>query len=67
MPDPENLDETIRENAKGPKRAKGDSSEMEQHSLKEQIEADKYLASKQAVKSKKQGLRFTKLVPPGSA
>lgn len=61
------LENQIRENATGPKRAKGDSGEIEQHPLKDQIEADKYLASKAAVKSKRKGLRFTKLVPPGSA
>ncbi len=60
------LDKTIQENAKGPKRAKGDSGEMEQHSLTEQIEADRYLASKRAARSKKAGLRFAKLVPPGA-
>lgn len=37
------LDSTIRENAAGPKWARGDSGEIEQHSLKDQIEADKYL------------------------
>ena len=60
------LDKTIQENAEGPKRAKGDSGEMEQHSLSEQIEADRYLASKRAARGKKVGLRFAKLVPPGA-
>ncbi|MFV0442868.1 MAG: hypothetical protein ACK5Q5_04770 [Planctomycetaceae bacterium] len=40
---------------------------MKQHPLKEQIEADRYLASKNAAKSKSRGLRFSKLVPPGTA
>ena len=48
----EDLDNTIRENAAGPKRAAGDSGSVEQHSLTEQIEADRYLASKEAAKSK---------------
>lgn len=60
------LDKTIRKNAKGPKRARGDSGEMEQHSLTEQIEADRYLNSKEAAKSKGLGIRMTKLVPPGA-
>ncbi len=62
----EDLKQTIRENAQGPKRAQGDSGSVEQHPLTEQIEADKYLASKTAVRDPKRGLRLTKLVPPGS-
>jgi hypothetical protein len=61
------LDDTIRENAQGPAKASGDAGSVEQHKLSEQIEADKYLASKEAAKSKSRGLRFNKLVPPGSA
>jgi len=60
------LDDTIRQNAAAPKRAKGDSSEVEQHSLADQIEADRYLNSKKAAKGKKAGLKFAKLVPPGA-
>ena len=62
----ENLDNIIRENASGPKRARGNSGEMEQHSLSEQIEADRYLNSKQAMKSGL-GIRKSKLVPPGAS
>ena len=62
----EDLGNTIRTNADGPKRARGDSGEMEQHSLREQIEADRYLNSKQAVKNGL-GIRLTKLVPPGAS
>lgn len=62
----ENLEETIRENAQGPAKAAGDSGSMEQHKLTDQIAADKYLASKEAAKSKSRGLRFNKLVPPGA-
>lgn len=64
---PSELEDAIRKNAKGPAKASGDSGSVEQHPLKDQIEADKYLASKAALKSKKLGLKFTKLVPPGSA
>ncbi len=60
------LADVIKENAEGPKRAKGDSGEMEQHSHPDQIEADRYLNSKEAVKSKTLGVGFTKLVPPGA-
>ena len=44
------LEEKIKENAEGPRRARGDSGEMEQHPLKDQIEADRYLKSRDAVK-----------------
>ena len=60
------LTDSIKENAEGPKRAKGDSGEMEQHDLKDQIEVDRYLESKEAVKSKTLGVRCTKLLPPGA-
>ncbi len=63
----EDLDNTIRQNAAGPKRAAGDSGSVEQHSLTEQIDADRYLASKEAAKSKGLGVRVTKLVPPGAS
>ena len=62
----ENLEEVIRQNAEGPAKAAGDSGSMEQHKLPDQIAADKYLASKEAAKSKSRGLRFNKLVPPGA-
>lgn len=63
----EDLEQTIRENAQGPAKATGDSGSVEQHPLPEQIEADRYLATKEAVKKGRRGLRFSKLVPPGSA
>ena len=61
------LDNTIRDNASGPKRAKGDSGEMEQHSLTDQIAADKYLASKEAAAGKGLGMRLVKISPGGTA
>lgn len=68
MPTPEsNLDDAIRENAQGPAEAHGDAGGVKQHSLKDQIEADRFLASKQAMKSKSRGVRFTKVRPPGAS
>lgn len=61
------LDDKIRENAEGPAKASGDAGSVQQHPLTDQIEADRYLSSKDAAKSKKRGLRFNKLVPPGTA
>jgi hypothetical protein len=59
------LDDTIRQNAQGPAKAAGDAGSVEQHPLPDQIEADRYLGSKEAAKDKNRGLRFNKLVPPG--
>jgi len=61
----EDLEQNIRENAQGPKRAQGDAGSVEQHPLPEQIEADRYLASKEAAK-KGLGVRMTKVIPPGA-
>ena len=61
----ETVEDAIRENAQGPRRAQGDSGSVEQHPLPEQIEADRYLASKQAAR-KGLGVRMTKVVPPGA-
>ena len=63
---PDELQQSIEQNATEPKRVRGDSGEVEQHSLKDQIEADRYLASKKAVKSKGIGLRMSKMVTPGA-
>jgi hypothetical protein len=64
---PESLEDKIRENAEGPAKAAGDAGSVEQHKLTDQIEADKYLAAKEAAKSRSRGLRFNKVVPPGTA
>ena len=61
----DDLENTIRDNAEGPRRARGDSGEMEQHPLREQIAADRYLNSKQALKNGL-GVKRSKLVPPGA-
>ena len=61
------LDNTIRENAAGPKRASGDAGSVEQHALADQIAADKYLASKQASRSKGLGIKLAKISPGGTA
>ena len=62
----DNLDDTIRQNAQGPAKVSGDAGSVEQHKLSDQIDADKYLASKDAASKKHRGLRFNKLVPPGT-
>ena len=68
MPEPtDNLEQVIRDNAAGPKRAQGDAGSVDQHSLKDQIDVDRYLASKQAAARPARSIRLTRLVPPGAA
>ena len=62
----DDLDDVIQENAQGPARASGDSGSLEQHPLKDQVEADRYLQSKKASRKKSLGLRISKIVPPGA-
>jgi hypothetical protein len=59
------IQNTLEQNAVGPKRVKGDSGEVEQHSLKEQIEADRYLASKKATR-KGFAVRISKMKASGA-
>jgi hypothetical protein len=63
----EELDSTIEQNAAGPKQASADGVSAQQHSLPDQIAADKYLAGKRAA-SKNPAKAFTrvKIVPPGT-
>jgi len=60
------IEKAIEESASQPKRVKGDSGEIEQHSLTEQIEVARFSASTAAVKKKPFGLRRAKLIPPGA-
>ena len=66
MTEHEKMTETIAKNAVGPKSAEVDGQRVEQHSLKEQIAADKYLASKNAVKRRGSGLKFSKMTHSGA-
>ena len=56
----------IQENAEGPAEVSTDSMRVRQHNLKDQIEADRYLASKEAAGKSGLGVRTSKLVPPGA-
>ena len=60
------IEDAIRQNAAGPKSAEVDGQKVEQHSLPDQIEADKYLASKKAMKSRNHGLKFSKMSHSGA-
>ena len=66
MTEHEKIAETIVKNAAGPKSAEVDGQHVEQHTLTEQIAADKYLASKDAVKRRGSGLKFSKMCHSGA-
>lgn len=60
------LSEQIAENAVAPKAAAQDGASAEQHSLRDQIEADRYLASKAATKKSGLGMLIGRFKPPGT-
>ena len=60
------LKDAILENAKGPKKVSGDAGSVEQHSLQDQIAAERFLASKEATRKPGLGIRLTKLSPDGT-
>lgn len=65
MSEEQNLESAIRQNASGPKSAEVDGQKVEQHSLKDQIVADEYLAKKKAGKNPLVALHRTKLCSTG--
>jgi hypothetical protein len=62
----DDLSDKIKDNATAPKRASGDSGSVEQHSLQDQIAADKYLESKKASRKKGLGIKVAKISPGGA-
>ncbi|HOL31320.1 MAG TPA: hypothetical protein PK052_05000 [Anaerohalosphaeraceae bacterium] len=60
------IEDSIKENATGPKSASGDAGSVEQHSLPDQIAADKHLQSRAAMKSKGLGIKLLKISPSGT-
>lgn len=66
MSEPANIEHAIRDNAMGPSEASVDGQTVKQHSLRDQIEADRYVSAKRAVKQKL-GIRMTRVVPPGAS
>jgi len=59
-------DDALRQKADAPAKASNDSTSVEQHPLRDQIELDRYLNSKKAAKAKNAGIKLIKLVPPGA-
>jgi len=62
----EDLSEVIRQNAQSPESASVDGVRVRQHSLRDQIEADRYLASRNAMKNRVPGIWLFKIVQPGT-
>ena len=62
---PEEIENAIREVAQQPAEVSVDGQTVKQQPLRDQIEADRYLASKDAAKQGL-GVRMTKVVPPGA-
>lgn len=59
-------DKELKELASQPKSVEVDGQRMEMHSIKDQIELDRYLASKNATSSGKRGFRITKMNAGGA-
>ena len=66
MSEDSKISDAIRKNASGPKSAEVDGQKVEQHSIRDQIAADSYLASKKAVQSRNSGLKITKMSHSGA-
>ena len=62
----DDLADAIHTNAEGPAEAHGDAGGVKQHSLPDQIAADKYLAGKRAAANPAKGFTRLKIVPPGA-
>jgi hypothetical protein len=61
------LDQSIEDAAKSPKAVAVDGVRVDAQSIDDLIKADQHLAGKDAVKSSpRRGLRFNKLIPPGT-
>lgn len=60
------ISDSIEKNVTAPKKVTIDGNSAEQQSLKDQIEADRYLASKKAVLSKSRGILLTRIKAPGT-
>ena len=62
----ESVDKSIKQNAAGPRKVTGDSGSVEQHNLRDQINADRYLESKRASRSKGLGIKLARIRPGGT-
>jgi hypothetical protein len=62
----EEIRDAIKSTAQGPKRVRTDAGEVESQDIEQQIAADKYLAAKAASTKANRGLRFNRIIPPGT-
>jgi len=60
------MSDSIEDRAKQPKKVTGDAGSVEQHPINDQIDAERYEKNKEAVEKPHRGLRFTKMIPPGT-
>lgn len=60
------IGDNLETNAQKPKSVLVDGTQVTQHSLKDQIEADKYVEGVASIKRSNRGLNLTKLKPPGT-
>lgn len=67
MSNPTSPEEAVEAASLAPKKVAVDGQSVEEHSIKDLIEADRYLSAKRstAAGGSHRGLRFTKLIPPG--
>ena len=63
---PDEITDAIVENATGPAEVEVDGQRVKGQSLKQQIEADRYIKGQTGADKTSRGLRFSKLVPPGA-
>jgi hypothetical protein len=66
VPTAPNLKDAILEHALGPKKVTGDAGSVEQHSLPDQIAAERFIESKKASRKQGLGIKLTKLSPDGT-
>ena len=59
-------EKVILENASGPMKVTSDAGSVEQHSLDELIQTEKYLASKETTKGNGLGTKLSKIEPDGT-
>ncbi len=60
------INNAIIENATGPKKVTGDAGSVQQHSLKDQIEAEKFTQARNAAAGPGLGVRLLKIQPGGT-
>lgn len=60
------LDEVIQSVASGPKSVSTDGTTVQAQDIDSLIKADKHLANKKAIAKSNRGIRFNKIVPPGT-